>query len=136
MRAVVVFALMGHTSVAPVRASTQRVRSVPHNPNTGDNMTNTDLSRRAPLVDSDGQDPYEAKILTSTETRRSTKTSEMWLAVATFATIVIAGYFSDALSVDRAWLFATIIMSAYIVSRGFAKVGSREPAARSVDVRR
>jgi len=99
-------------------------------------MTNTDLGRRAPLVDSDGHNSDEAKILTSTETRRSTKTSEMWLAVAAFATIVIAGYFSDALSVDRAWLFATIILTAYILSRGFAKAGSHEPAERGFEMRR
>ena len=47
-----------------------------------------------------------------------------------------AGYFSDALSVDRAWLFATIVMAAYLVSRGFAKSGSREPEIRNIDVRR
>jgi hypothetical protein len=78
----------------------------------------------------------EADVLLPTETRRSTKTSELWLAVASFATIVAAGYFSDALAVDRAWLFATIVMAAYLVSRGFAKSGSREPEFRSIDARR
>jgi hypothetical protein len=78
----------------------------------------------------------EADVLVRTETRRSTKTSELWLAVASFATIVVAGYVSDALSVDRAWLFATIVMAAYLVSRGFAKSGSREPEIRSIDLRR
>ena len=75
-------------------------------------------------------------LLTTTETRRSTKTSELWLAVASFAAIVAAGYFSDALSVDRAWLFATVVMAAYLVSRGLAKVGSSDPTVRDLDVRR
>lgn len=77
-----------------------------------------------------------ADVILPTETRRSTKTSELWLAIASFAAIVAAGYFSDALSVDHAWLFATIVMAAYLVSRGFAKSGSREPELRSIDVRR
>jgi hypothetical protein len=97
-------------------------------------VTNTDVTRSASRNGAD--DKAEVHYLAQTETRRSTKTSEMWLAVATFATIVAAGYFSDALSVDRAWLFATIVMTGYIVSRGIAKAGSREPEERAVDLRR
>ena len=86
-------------------------------------MTNTDITSET----LNGEARANAVWVSTTETRRSTTTSELWLAVASFAAIVIAGYFSDALSVDRAWLFATIVMAAYIVSRGLAKVGSSDP---------
>lgn len=76
------------------------------------------------------------RVLTTTETRRSTTTSELWLTIASFAAIVAAGYFSDALSVDRAWLFATVVMAAYVVSRGLAKVGSSDPTVRDLELRR
>jgi len=82
------------------------------------------------------EDPGDTKLLTRTEARRSTTTTELWLTIASFAAIVIAGYFSDALSVDRAWLFATIVMAAYVVSRGIAKAGSSETTLRNVDLRR
>jgi hypothetical protein len=100
-------------------------------------MSNTDLNRgsRSGTIERDGREG-EAKLVTRTETRRSTKTSELWLAIASFAAIVIAGYFSDALSVDRAWLFATVVMAAYIVSRGLAKAGSSDPTVQNVDLRR
>jgi hypothetical protein len=96
-------------------------------------VTSTDINQEARAG---WEDPGDAKVLTRTEARRSTTTSELWLTVASFAAIVIAGYFSDALSVDRAWLFATIVMAAYIVSRGIAKAGSSEPTIRNVDLRR
>src|SRR5689334_13895282 len=99
-------------------------------------MVNTGTGIDRDRVSSGTNRRGEPEVLLPTETRRSTKTSELWLAVASFATIVAAGYFSDALSVDRAWLFATIVMAAYLVSRGFAKSGSREPDIRNIDLRR
>ena len=100
-------------------------------------MANTELGRDAGRTDNDApRDREHIHVLANTETRRSTKTSELWLAIATFAAIVIAGYVSDALSVDRAWLFATIVMTGYLVSRGLAKAGSRDIEERSLDLRR
>jgi hypothetical protein len=61
-----------------------------------------------------------------TESRPGIMTTEYWLAILSAATVVIAGYFSDALPERVAWpLFAGII-AAYVLSRGFAKAGSRE----------
>ena len=98
-------------------------------------MTNTEVNRET-RVDREANGSDEAKLLTTTEARRSTTTSELWLTVASFAAIVIAGYFSDALSVDRSWLFATIVMAAYVLSRGVAKDGSSDTTIRKVDLRR
>jgi hypothetical protein len=100
-------------------------------------MTNTEVigGSRSGISD-DAGNAVDARLMTTTETRRSTTTSELWLTVASFAAIVIAGYFSDALSVDRAWLFATVVMAAYIVSRGIAKAGSTDPTVRNFDLRR
>ena len=66
----------------------------------------------------------EAKLLVRTEARRSTTTSELWLTIASFAAIVIAGYVSDTFTTERAWTLAAIVMAAYLVSRGLAKAGS------------
>ena len=63
----------------------------------------------------------------STETRRSFMTSEMWVMVVAVVGLIIAGYIVDAnLAAERAWTLATIVVTGYIVSRGFAKSGSRE----------
>ena len=101
-------------------------------------MTATEIAGVSPATAPSAADGHEsdATLLTRTEARRSTTTSELWLTIASFAAIVIAGYFSDALSVDRAWLFATVVMAAYLVSRGLAKAGSSEPTVRTVELRR
>jgi hypothetical protein len=101
-------------------------------------VTNTDIGRnaRTDRTAERARGVDDVRVLASTETRRSSKTSELWLAIASFAAIVVAGYFSEAFSVDRAWLFATIVMAAYLVSRGLAKAGSRDLEERDIDLRR
>jgi hypothetical protein len=61
-----------------------------------------------------------------TEARPGIITTEYWIMTLAAATVVVAGYVSDAFSIDLAWsLFAGIIAS-YVISRGLAKCGSRE----------
>jgi hypothetical protein len=62
----------------------------------------------------------------STEARPGIITTEFWLSVATAATTIIAGYVSDAFSVDAGWALGAGVIAAYALSRGFAKSGSRE----------
>ena len=62
----------------------------------------------------------------STEARPGIMTTEFWLSVLMTATVIIAGYVSDALNVDTAWALGAGIIAAYAVSRGLAKAGSRE----------
>ena len=70
----------------------------------------------------------------ATETKAAVKTTEMYAYVVVLAGILIAAAVTKAGSGhdDRfiskeAWLYATILTVGYMVSRGLAKSGSREP---------
>lgn len=63
-----------------------------------------------------------------TETKAGFKTTEFMLMIVAIAGILIATYIGDAdLGADEGWRYATWVAVAYIVSRGLAKLGSREP---------
>jgi hypothetical protein len=64
------------------------------------------------------------------ETRSSWKTSELLVFLLLAAGIFIAAEHvgsdgSNAFASERAWLYVTILGSAYMLSRGLAKSGSR-----------
>jgi hypothetical protein len=70
----------------------------------------------------------------STETKHALKTTEFWVMVAVLIALLIAGNSiegeeggTDVFPADEVWLYVTILASAYMVSRGLAKAGSREP---------
>src|SRR3954454_11537411 len=74
----------------------------------------------------------------TTETKHSLKTTEFWAMVAIIAGILIASRMVgrgdgngknnvDAFSAQRVWLCVAIVGVGYMVSRGLAKAGSREP---------
>ncbi len=73
----------------------------------------------------------------TTETKHAFKTTEFWGMVALIAGILIASWVvgdgeggegaNDAFPAVRAWLYVAIVGAAYMVSRGLAKAGSREP---------
>ena len=81
-----------------------------------------------------------AKRLT-TETKHSLKTTELLVYVLAVAGVLIAAWLvtsgngsgsgadnnGDAFNASRAWLYITILTVGYMVSRGLAKAGSREP---------
>ena len=72
------------------------------------------------------------------ETKPSPKTSEMWAMVAGIVLLAVIYVVSDndSLTLWRACLLATVIGSAYIVSRGIAKAGSHDDGydgGRTVD---
>jgi hypothetical protein len=64
-----------------------------------------------------------------TEAKNGFKTSEMYVAVVFIVAILIATYInsSDSLGHSQGWLYAGIVAAAYIISRGLAKLGVREP---------
>lgn len=64
-----------------------------------------------------------------TEAKNGFKTSEMYVTVALIVAILIATYVNsdDSLGHSQGWLFASIVAAAYIISRGLAKLGVREP---------
>jgi hypothetical protein len=74
----------------------------------------------------------------SSETKHAFKTTEFWAMCGIVAGILIASYVigqndgngspnSDAFPASRAWLYVAIVGVGYMVSRGLAKAGSREP---------
>ena len=72
------------------------------------------------------------------ETKQAFKTTELWLALLAIVAILIAGASIDAdgenglpdvFNADRVWLYVTIIVAAYLISRGLAKSGT--PASES-----
>jgi hypothetical protein len=66
---------------------------------------------------------------TFTETKNGFKTSEFFLAVIAIAGILIAAFLEggDSLSRDDGFRYASWVAAAYIISRGLAKLGTREP---------
>jgi hypothetical protein len=68
----------------------------------------------------------------TTETKAAFKTTELMAYVAVAVAIVIAGAIVDsnnsgALGARQVWLYVTILTVGYMVSRGLAKSGSRDP---------
>ena len=72
------------------------------------------------------------------ETKHAFKTTEFWAMVAIVAGILIAAWVVgqgdgngrpnvDAFPASRAWLLVAIVGVGYMVSRGLAKAGSRDP---------
>jgi hypothetical protein len=61
-----------------------------------------------------------------TEARPGIMTSELWLTLASAATVVIASYISGAFPIRLGWALFGGIIAAYLLSRGIAKAGSPE----------
>jgi hypothetical protein len=62
----------------------------------------------------------------STEARPGVLTTEMWMTWVGAIVLVVAAYVSDTFDNDLGWILAASLFGAYILSRGFAKSGSRE----------
>jgi hypothetical protein len=68
----------------------------------------------------------------STETKAAFKTTEMIAYVAAVVGVLIAGLVIDSndagsLGGRQVWLYVTVLTVGYMVSRGLAKSGSRDP---------
>jgi hypothetical protein len=68
----------------------------------------------------------------STETKAAYKTTELIAYIAAVAAVLIATAVVDnddagGIGARQAWLYVTILTVGYMVSRGLAKSGSREP---------
>ena len=61
------------------------------------------------------------------ETKPFFLTSEFLAFVLAAAAVLIAAGIADNFDADRAWLYTSIITAAYIISRGIAKAGTRDP---------
>ena len=78
---------------------------------------------------------------TATETKHSSKTTEFYAMVGVIVAILVAAWYvgrnggTDNFTANRAWLYVAIVASAYMISRGLAKAGSREPYTEDRDDR-
>jgi hypothetical protein len=76
-------------------------------------------------------DPHPVRRL-ATETKASFKTTEFFAFLAVLAGVLIAAGVVDesdagGMGAKQAWLYVTILTVGYMVSRGLAKAGSRQP---------
>lgn len=63
----------------------------------------------------------------STETKNFSKTSEFFVYVIAAAAILIASLVVDGFNATEGWMFFTYLTIGYLISRGLAKAGSRDP---------
>jgi len=68
----------------------------------------------------------------STETKAAFKTTELMAYIAAVAGVLIAALIVDdsnagGMGAKQAWLYVTILTVGYMISRGLAKSGSRDP---------
>jgi hypothetical protein len=79
---------------------------------------------------------HDATRRLSTETKSAFKTTEFIAYVVVLAGILVAGAITkasdyagshDPFRADRVWLYVTVLTVGYMVSRGIAKAGSRQP---------
>ena len=93
--------------------------------------TSATRSTHDPLLDGELGARRPARRRT-TETKASFKTTEFFAYLAAVAGVLIAAGLVDeanngGLGAKQAWLYVTILTVGYMVSRGLAKSGSREP---------
>jgi hypothetical protein len=78
----------------------------------------------------------------TTETKQAFKTTEFWAMVAIVVAILVSAAVikggdtapgTDEFIARQAWLYVAIVASAYMISRGLAKSGSREPYDEDTD---
>ncbi|MEU0945661.1 hypothetical protein ABZ379_23235 [Streptomyces canus] len=70
----------------------------------------------------------------STETKSALKTTEFFIYLASVVAVLIASMVvgdddghADYFRADKAWLYIVILTVGYMISRGLAKSGSRDP---------
>jgi hypothetical protein len=73
----------------------------------------------------------------STETKHAFKTTEFWVYIGLLIALLIAGTVDNSegsqFGADDVWLYATLLTIGYLISRGLAKSGSRDPYWDSPD---
>ena len=95
----------------------------------------TQSAARNRATDLDGRGataPRHSTRRLSTETKAAFKTTEFFAFIAVLVGILIAGAVVDSADAGgygarQVWLYATILTVGYMISRGLAKSGSREP---------
>jgi len=71
---------------------------------------------------------------TFTESKAGAKTTEFYVMLVFVAGVLLSSYAdSDSLARRDGWFFAAVAVNTYILSRGLAKLGSREPYTEDRD---
>jgi hypothetical protein len=84
-------------------------------------------------IPADGRTTAERRpVRRSTETKAAFKTTELIVYVVASALVLIAALILDesdagGFGAKQAWLYFTILSAGYMISRGLAKSGSRDP---------
>ena len=78
------------------------------------------------------RDRGNVSVRKSTETKAAFKTTELMAFLAAVAGVLIAAAIVDesnagGMGAKQAWLYVTVLTVGYMVSRGLAKSGSRDP---------
>jgi hypothetical protein len=79
-----------------------------------------------------------AAVRRTTETKAAFKTTELIAYVVTVVGVLIAALIVDeadagGLGAKQAWLYVTVLTVGYMISRGLAKSGSRDPYTEERD---
>jgi len=80
----------------------------------------------------DGDRDYRSTVRRTTETKAAFKTTELIAYVVAVVGVLIAAMIVDesdagGFGARQAWLYVTVLTVGYMISRGLAKSGSREP---------
>ena len=87
-----------------------------------------------PNQTADYERPRTSVRRTFTETKAGVKTTEFYVMLVFVAGVLLATYADqDTLARRDGWFFAALAVGAYILSRGLAKLGSREPYTEDRD---
>ena len=102
-------------------------------------MAATDVTR-APTAET--VRPRSTPRRLATETKAAFKTTEFFSYVVVLAGILLAGLLTsagdghdDRFQAHQVWLYATVLTVGYMISRGLAKSGSRDPYTADGDNR-
>jgi hypothetical protein len=98
-------------------------------------MATTSASHSTPSAGSGRSDVSAGLKRLSTETKHASKTTEFYAMIAVILGILIAAamikggdtHGTDEFIARQAWLYVAIVAAAYMISRGLAKSGSRDP---------
>ena len=95
-------------------------------------MSAANFPAAAERVERPGRTDHNPVRRLATETKAAFKTTEFYAFLAVLAGILISAAMVDeanagGLGAKQAWLYATILTVGYMVSRGLAKSGSRQP---------
>ena len=87
------------------------------------------MTTRATTDNTGAPQVYRAETRESTETKSAFKTTELIVyALAVLGVLIASAIVTDAsFGADHAWRYVTYLTVGYLISRGLAKAGSREP---------